>query len=88
MDKKSFNEIGLFTVVFGVLYLIGKFILPDLFNVPMYNVMVLYILGILNIIARYVLVNLVAKYNIQQRNAMLIRNLTLLFSLLIYYVLT
>jgi hypothetical protein len=88
MDKKSFNEIGLFTMVFGVLYLIGRFMLPNLFNVPLYNVLVLYGLGILNIIARYVLVNLVAKYNIQQRNAMLIRNLTLLFSLLIYYVLT
>ena len=88
MDKKSFNEIGLFTIAFGVLYLIGRFILPNLFNVPLYNVLVLYGLGILNIIARYVLVNLVAKYNIQQRNAMLIRNLTLLFSLLIYYVLT
>jgi ABC-type uncharacterized transport system permease subunit len=88
MDKKSFNEIGLFTMVFGVLYLIGRFMLPNLFNVPLYNVLVLYGLGILNIIARYVLINLVAKYNIQQRNAMLIRNLTLLFSLLIYYVLT
>lgn len=88
MDKKTFNEVGLFTIAFGVLYLIGKFILPDLFDVPLYNVLVLYGLGILNIVARYILVNLVDKYNIQQRNAMLIRNLTLLFSLLLYYVLT
>lgn len=88
MDKKFINEFGLFTIVFGVLYLVGSFILPNLFNVPVYNVVVLYILGILNIAARYFLINLVNKYNISQRNAMLIRNLTLLLSLLIYYLLT
>jgi hypothetical protein len=88
MNKKFFKDIELFTIAFGFLYIIGKYLLSSLFDVPVYNVLVLYGLGIFNIIARYLLANLIGKYNIQQRNAMLIRNLTLLFSLLLYYVLT